>query len=81
MASRSLADFLFFRNQQIVLLQKMEALLWDIESLMAVPLLASDFFKLPLSVVHGHFSVIDELTKEVIRINETNLGNLLKQDK
>jgi hypothetical protein len=81
MAYHSLADFLIFRNRQIVVHREMEALLWNIESLLAVPLLASDFYKLPQSVLHGHFSVIDELIKEVIRLNETNLDNLLKQDK
>jgi hypothetical protein len=80
MAKTILADFPIFRNQHICPHRNLEDALWDLDALLAVSSQATTFYELPAGVLHRYFSVIADLTKEIVMIYQSNLDKLSRRE-
>lgn len=79
MANLTIADLALFRNRQIQVNEKIALGLWHLEALLMVALTTSNFFELTKSTMHYYFSVVADLIKEIVQLNQANLLNLLHE--
>jgi hypothetical protein len=80
MAIFSLADFSSFINHQIKAQEQMGFYLWRLEALIAVAIMAGDFYDLPKNILHNYLSMASDLIEEAVKTNQLSLSELLKQE-
>jgi hypothetical protein len=64
-------------NHQVEAQERLEGCLFKLEALMRVVTLGEGIQQLPASVVHGYFSLAEDLIETAIKINQDSLGELL----
>ncbi len=75
MAKPTIADLTLFRNRQIQITEKLAAYLWHLEALIDI-VLTVNFFDITKSRMQYYFSVVADLIKDIIQLNQTNLIHL-----